>query len=172
MATGAAGAALEAAAIETAVTIDAVIAAEGSPADRGALRIGGAGAAEGDTAAAETTADWLTDAAGAVEPATTLRSGRTATTLKAAAVQRTVAGDPIVIAEDGATDLAAFARVGALPAEPNGPAATTRGAADSVRAEQTTAADDIPIAPAAVVVAAVEDAIGIDPVRGTDRGPR
>jgi hypothetical protein len=172
MATGAAGAALEAAAIETAVTIDAVIAAERSSADRGALRIGRAGAAEGDIAAAPAAADWLTDATATIEPATTLRSSGAAPAFIAAAVQRTVTGDPIVIAEDRASDLAAFARVGALSAESDGPATTTRGAADSVRAEQTTAADGIPIAPAAVVVAAVEDAVGIDPVRGADRGPR
>lgn len=171
MATGAAGAALEAAAVQQSVAIDTVVAAEGSSANGGALRIGRARAAEGDIAAATAAADWLTDTAGTIESATALGSCRAATTLVTAAVERSIARDPIVIAEDRAPDLAAFARVGTLPAQPNGPAAATRGAADSVRAEQTTAADGIPIAPAAVVVAAVQGAVGIDPVRGTDRGP-
>lgn len=62
--------------------------------------------------------------------------------------------------------------MGALPTEADGAAAATRGSAGSVRAEQSTAADGVPITPAAVVVAAVEDAVGVDPVRSADRGSR
>ncbi len=172
MAAIAAGATLEAAAVETAVAINAVVAAEGSSADGGALRIGRARAAQGDIAAATAAAYRLTDAASAVESATTLRSSGAAATFITAAVQRTIAGDPVVIAEDGSSRLAAFARIGALPAEPDRPAVTTRGSADSVGAEQATTADGISITPAAAVVAAVQDAVGVDPVRGADRGPR
>jgi hypothetical protein len=86
MAASAAGAALEAAAIETAVAIDAVIAAEGSSADGSALGIGRTGPADGDVSTAETAADRATDALTAVESAATLRSSRAATTFVAAAV--------------------------------------------------------------------------------------
>ena len=172
MAASAAGAALEAAAIETAVAIDAIIAAERSSADGSALGIGRARPAEGDVSTAETATDRATDALTTVEPATTLGSSGAATTFVAAAVQRTIAGDPVVIAEDGSSHLAAFAGMGALPTEPDGAAATTRGSAGSVGAEQPTAADGVPITPAAVVVAAVEGAIGVDPVRSADRGSR
>jgi len=143
MRTGGAGAALEAAAIETAVAIDAVVAAEGSTADGSAFRVGRACPAEGNVAATQAAADRLTDALSAIQPATTLRSGGAAAALVAATVQRTITGDAIVVAEDGASDLAAFACLSALPTEPDGPAATTRGAADSVRAGQTAAADAI-----------------------------
>ena len=172
MAAGAAGATLEAAAVETAVAIDAVVAAEGGSADRRALRVGRARPAEGDIAATSTATNRLTDTLGAIETATTLGSSRAATALIAAAVQRAIAGDPIVVAEDRASHLAAFARLGALPTEPDGAAAATRGSADSIRAEQTTAADGVSIARAAIVVAAVQDAVGVDPVRGADRRPR
>jgi hypothetical protein len=164
MAASAAGATLEAAAIETAVAIDAIIAAERSSADRSALGIGRTRPAEGDISTAKTATNRATDTLTTVEPTTTLCSSRAATTFVAAAVQRTVAGDPVVIAEDGSSHLAAFAGLGALPTEPDGAAATTRGSASSVRAEQPTAADGVPITPAAVVVAAVEGAIGVDPV--------
>jgi hypothetical protein len=170
MAASAAGAAFEAAAIETAVAIDAVIAAEGSSADCRALGISRTGPAEGDISTAETACDRATDTPTTVEPAATLRSGRAAATLIAAAVQRTIAGNPVVIAEDRSSHLAAFAGMRALPTEPDGPATTTRGSAGSVGAEQPTAADGVPITPAAVVVAAVEDAIGVHPVRCADRG--
>ncbi len=172
MTASAAGAALEAAAIETAVAIDAVIAAERRSANRGALRIGCARATKGDVATAETATDRATDALTTIEPATTLGSSRAATTLITAAIQRTVARDPIVIAENGSSDLAAFARVGALPAEPDGPAVAARRTADSIRAAQPAATDRVSITPAAVVVAAVEDTIGVDPVRCTDRCSR
>ncbi len=172
MTASAAGATVEAAAIETAIAFDTVTTAEGRPTDRCALRIGSARAAEGDVSTAETATDRATDALTTIEPATTLGSSRAATALEAAAVQRTVAGDPVVIAEDGSTRLAAFARVGALPAKPNGSAIAARGATDAIRAAQTTATDGIPITPAAVVVAAVQDAVGVDAVRGADRGPR
>jgi hypothetical protein len=172
MAPGGAGTALEAAAIETAVAIDAVVAAEGGPADGSALRVGRARSAEGDIAAAQAAANWLTDALGAIEPTTTLGSSRAAAAIVAATVQRAVAGDSVTVAEDGSSDLAAFARVGALATETDGPAATPRGSADSVRAEQTTAADGVSITPTAVVVTTVQDAVGVNPVRGADRGPR
>jgi hypothetical protein len=164
MAASAAGAALEAAAIEAAVVIDAIVAAEGSSADGSALRIGRARPAEGDVSTTETATDRATDAPKTVEPTTTLGSSRAATTFVAAAVQRTIAGDSVVIAEYGSAHLATFAGMGALPAEPDGAAATTRGSADSVRAEQATAANGVPITPAAVVVATVEGAVGVDPI--------
>jgi hypothetical protein len=66
-----AGAALEAAAVETAVAIDAVVAAEGGSADGSALPISRAGPTEGDIAATQATANRLTDTLRAVEPATT-----------------------------------------------------------------------------------------------------
>jgi hypothetical protein len=104
-----AGAALEAAAVETAVAVDAVVAAEGGSADRRALRVSRARPAEGDVAATEAATNRLTDAASTIEPTATLGSGGAATAFIAAAVQRTIAGDPIVVAEDRSSDLAAFA---------------------------------------------------------------
>jgi hypothetical protein len=172
VAAGATGAALEATTIETAVAIDTVATAEGRSADRGALRIGRTGATECDVSTAETATDRATDALTTIEAATTLGSGGAAATLVATAVQRSVTGDAIIVAEDGSSHLAAFARIGALPTESDGPAVTARGAADSARAAQAAAADGVAIAPAAVVVAAVEGAVGIDPVRCADRGAR
>jgi hypothetical protein len=172
MAASAAGAALEAAAIEAAVAIDAIIAAEGSSADGSALGIGRARPAEGDVSTAETATDRATDTRTTVEPATTLGSSGAATTFVAAAVQGTIAGDPVVIAEDRSSHLTAFAGMRALPTKPDGPAAATRGSAGSVGTLQPTTADSVPITPAAVVVAAVEDAIRVDPVRSADRGSR
>ncbi len=72
MAPGGAGAALESAAVETAVAIDAVVTAEGGSTDGSALRVGRAGPAEGDVAATQAAANRLTNALGAIEPATTL----------------------------------------------------------------------------------------------------
>jgi hypothetical protein len=166
-----AGATFETAAVETPVAIDAVVAAEGSPANRRALRVCRARPAEGDIAATQTAADRLANASGTIETATTLGSSRAAATFVAAAIQRTVAGDPVVIAEDRSSHLAAFARLGALPTESDGAATTTRGSADSIRADQATAADDVAITRAAIVVAAVQDAVGVDPVRRADRRP-
>ena len=172
MAPSGAGAALEAATVEIAVAIDAVVAAEGGSADSGAFPVGRARSAKGNIAAASAAANRLTDTLSAIEPTTTLGSCGAATALEAATVQRTITGDPIVVAEDRSSHLAAFAGMGALPTEPDGPASTPGGSADSIRAEQTTAADGVSIAPASVVVAAVQDAVGVEPVRGTDRGPR
>ena len=172
MAASAACATLEAATVETAIAVDAVVAAEGGSADRRALRVGRARPAEGNIAATSAAADRLTDALSAIESAATLRSSGATAALIAAAIQRTVAGDPVVVAEDGSAHLAAFTRMGALPPEPNGPAVAARGSADSARAEEATAADGIAIARAASVVAAVEDAVGVDSVRCADRGAR
>ena len=172
MAARAAGAALEAAAIETAVAIDAVIAAEGGSADRCALRIGRTRPTEGDISATSASANRATNTLVTIKPATTLGSSGAAAALVAAAIQGTVTGDPVGIAEDSASHLTTFTCVGALPAEPDGPAGAASCAADSVRAEQATAADGVPITPAAVVVTAVQDAVGVHPIRGTDRGPR
>ena len=168
MGAGGAGAALEAAAIETAVAIDAVVAAEGRSADGRAFRVGRACPTEGNIAATQAATDRLTNALGAIQPAATLRSGGAAAALVTAAIQRTVTSDPIVVTEYGASDLAAFACLGALPTEPDGPAATTRGAADSVHAGQTAAANAVLVARAAVVVTAVQDTVVVEPVRGTD----
>ena len=170
MAASAAGAAFEAAAIETAVAINAVIAAEGGSADHGALRIGRTRPTEGDISATSASANRPTNTLITIKPATTLGSSGAAATLVAAAVQGTVTGDPVVIAEDGSSCLAAFSRLGALPAEPDGPTITTRGSAGPVRTAQTTAADGVSITRAAVVVAAVQDAVRVDPVRCADRG--
>jgi hypothetical protein len=172
MAASTAGAALEAAAVETAVTIDAVVAAEGGTADRRALRVSRARPAEGDIAATEAATNRLTDTASAIEPTATLGSSGAAATLIAAAVQRTIAGDSVVVAENRAPHLAAFARMGALPTKPDGAAAAARGSADPICAEQTTAADLVAIAPATIVVAAVQDAVGVNSVRRADRRPR
>jgi hypothetical protein len=168
-----AGAALEAAAVETAVAVDAVIAAERGSADRRALRVGRARPAEGDIAATEAIAtNRLTDAASTIESTATLGSSGAAATLIAAAVQRTITGDSIVVAENRAPYLATFARMGALPTEPDGAAAAARGPADPVCAEQATAADLVAIAPATTVMAAVQDAVEVDAVRGADCRPR
>jgi hypothetical protein len=72
MGTGGAGAALEAAAIETAIGIDAVVAAERGSADGGAFRVGRARPTKSDVASAATATNRLTDTLGAIEPATTL----------------------------------------------------------------------------------------------------
>jgi hypothetical protein len=172
VATGGAGAALEAATIKTAVAIDAVVAAEGGSTDCRALRIGRARPTKGDIATTQAASNGLTDATSAIEPAAALRSRGAATALVTAAVQRTIAGNPIVVAENRAARLAALARLGTLPTEPDGPAIATRSSADSVGAAQTTAADGVPITPAATVVTAVQDAVGVNPVRGADCGPR
>src|SRR5829696_9864231 len=172
VATGGAGAALETAAIETAVAIDTVVAAERGPSDGRAFRVGRACPAEGDIAATQAAANWLTDTISAIEPAAALRSRGAATALVTAAVQRTIRGDPVVVTENCPARLAALARLGALPAKSDSPAITTRGSADAIGATQTTAADGVSIARAAVVVAAVQDAVGVDPIRGADRGPR
>ena len=164
MAPSAAGAAVEAAAVETAVAINAVVAAEGRSADRCALSVGGTCTTEGNIAAPSATANRLADAAGAIEPAATLRSSGAAATFIAAAVERTIAGDPIVVAEDGPSRLAAFASISALAAETDGPATTIRGSADSVRAAQTAAADRVTVAPTTVIVTAVQNAVGVNPV--------
>lgn len=171
MAASATGAALEAAAVETPVAVDAVITAEGRSADRRALRVGRARPTERDVSAAETATDRATDALTAVEAAATLGSGGAAAAFIAAAVQRTVAGDPVIVAENGSSHLAAFAGVGTLTAKSDGAATTSRGSADSIRAAQPAAADGVPVAPAAIVVAAVQDAIRVDPVRCADGGP-
>jgi hypothetical protein len=164
MTAGAASAPFEATAIETTVAIDSVIAAEGGTTDRRALRICRARAAKGDVSTAEAASDRTTDAVTTIEPTAALGSRGAATTLIAAAVQRSVAGDPVVITEDRSPHLAAFARLGALPTEPDGSAATTRGSADSIRAKQPTTADSVTIAPTAVVMAAVQNPIRVDAV--------
>ena len=63
-------------------------------------------------------------------------------------------------------------RITALAAETDGAATTTRGSADSVRAAQTAAADSVTVAPATVIVTAVQNAVGVNPVRCADRRPR
>ena len=171
MAAGAADAALEAAAVETAVAVDAVVAAEGCSADRRALRISRARPAESDVAATQADTNRLTDALRTIEPTATLGSSGAAAALKTAAVQRTIAGDPVVVAENRAPNLAAFACVGALATEPDG-AAAARGSAGPIRAELTTTADLVAIAPTAIVVATVQGAVEVDPVRCADCRPR
>jgi len=172
MAACAASAALETAAVETTVGIDAVIAAEGGSANCRALRVSCARPTKGDIAAAQAATNRLTDAFSTIEPATTLGPSRAAAALIAAAVQRTIAGEPIVVAENRSSHLAAFAGLGALTTEPNGATAAASGSAGPVRTEQTTAADLVSIARAAIVMAAVQDAVRVDPVRRTDHRPR
>ena len=172
MAASAASAAFEAATVQTAVAFDAGVPTEGRSTDRRAFRVGRACATESDVSTAATAADRATDALTTIEPAAALGSSRAATTFIAAAVQRSIAGNAIVVAEDGPSGLAAFARTRALPAQADGPAVPAPGTADSTHAEQAATADGVPIAPAAAVVAAVEHAVGVDPVRGADRGSR
>src|SRR5215217_3404507 len=172
MAASGAGATLEAAAVEATVSINTIIAAEGGSANRRAFRVGRTRPAEGDIAAASAAANRLTDAIITIEPATTLGSGGAATALIAAAIQRSIAGNAIVITEYRSSYLAALARIGALATESDGPAAATRGSTDSARAAQTTAADRVAIARTTIVVTAVQLAVGVDPVRSADRGPR
>ena len=168
MAASAAGAALEAAAVETAVAVDAVVAAEVGSTDRRALRVSRARPAEGDVAAAEAATNRLTDTASTIEPTATLAASGATAALIAAAVEWTVAGNPIVVAEDRSSDLTAFTRTRALPSESDSAAATARGSAHSICAEQATAANDIARARAAIVVAAIQDAVGVDSVRCAD----
>ena len=172
MATSAAGATLEATAVESAVAINAVVAAEGGSTGRRALCVGSACAAEGDVAATEAATNRLADTVGTIEPAATLGSSGAAAALIAAAVERPVTGDPIVIAEDGSPRLAAFAGLGALPPEADGAATTTRRSTDPICADQPTAADRVTRARAAIVVAAVQDAVGVNSVRRADCRPR
>ena len=108
MAAGSAGTALEAAAVETAIAVDAVVAAEGGSAGGRAFRISRARPAESDVAAAEAATNRLTDTSRTIEPATTLGSSGATAALIAAAVKGAVTGNPIVVAEDRSSDLAAF----------------------------------------------------------------
>jgi hypothetical protein len=62
---------------------------------------------------------------GTIKPTTTLGSSRAATAFIATAVQWAVTGDAIVIAENRASQLAAFAAMSALSTEPDGPAIAT-----------------------------------------------
>ena len=66
MGAGGAGATFESAAIQTAVGVDAVIAAEGGSAFGGALRVGSTRPAESNIAATQAAADRLTDALSAI----------------------------------------------------------------------------------------------------------
>src|SRR5215211_5482760 len=131
---------------------------------RRALRVGRARSSEGNIATAAAGANRPTDALVAIESTTALRPGGAATTFVAAAVQSTITGNPVVIAENGASNLTAFAGLGALPAEADSSAFTAGGSTNTVSAEQTAAADSVPIARAAVVVAAIQDAVGVNPV--------
>jgi hypothetical protein len=167
-----AGAALEAAAVETAVGVDAVVAAEGGSTNRRALGVRCARPTKGDIAATEAATNWLTDALSTIEPATTLGPSGAAAALIAAAVQRTIAGDPIVVAENRSSHLAAFAGTGALTTKPDGATATAGGPAGPVRAEQASAANGVAVAGAAIVMAAVQDAVRVNPVRRTDHRSR
>ena len=163
--------AFEAAAVQRPIPFESVIAAEGRATLGRALGIRGAPATEGDVAAALTAANRGTDPVGAIQPPTTLRPDRAASALVTAAVECTVAGDAIVGAEDSAAGLAALAGRRALAAKPDGPARSFTAGAGAVEAHQTAAADDVPVARAASVVAAIERPIGVDTVGRADRGP-
>jgi hypothetical protein len=65
---------LEAAAVQRAISVKAIVATEGGTAFGRALTIGGALATETDVAPALTTADRGADSVGAIEPAAALRS--------------------------------------------------------------------------------------------------
>ena len=172
MAPRATNATFKATTVETAISVDAIVAAEGYATSRRALGVRSARAADSDVSTSSAGTYWATNAFGAVESATALGPGTATTAFISAAVEGTVTGNPIVFAEDRATGLAAFAGGGALSAEPNSPATAAPGAADTIDAAQTTAADDIPVAPATVVVTAVQDAVRVDSVRCADRGSR
>ena len=162
----------KAATVKTAITVDAVVAAEGCAASRGALGIGGARAAEGDITAAPAGADRTTDTVSAVESATALGSSGATTALIPAAVPGAIAGYPIVVAEDSAAGLAALTRGGTLATKTDSPATAAGGAADTVCAAETAAADGVPITPTTVVVTAVQHAVGVDAVRCADSRSR
>jgi hypothetical protein len=162
----------EAATVEAAITLDAVAAAEGCATSRGALGIGGAGATERDISTASAGTDRTTDTIVAVESATALGSSGATTTFIPAAVQSTVAGYPVGVAEDSAAGLAALSRGGTLATKTDRPAGAAGGAADTICAAETAAADRVPIAPTTVVVTAVQSAVGVDAVRCADRGSR
>jgi hypothetical protein len=167
-----AGATLEAAAVETAIAVDAVVAAEGGSANRRALRVSRARPTKGNIAATQAATNRLTDALSTIEPATALGPSGAAAALIAAAVQRTIAGYPIVIAENCSSHLAAFAGKGALTTEPDGPTPTASGSANPICAEETSAADGVAVTGAAIVVAAVQDPVRVEPIRRTDHRPR
>ena len=158
------GAAFEAATVETAIAVDAVVSAEGCAACRGTFGIGSTRAAEGDITAASAGADRTTDTVCAVQSATALGAGRASTAFVPAAIEGTVAGYPVVLAEDRAPGLAALTRGGALATKTDGPATAAGGTADTICAAKPTAANRVPITPTSIVVTAVQNAVGVDGV--------
>jgi hypothetical protein len=171
MAPTAAATALEPAAVQRTIAIDAIVSTERRASDSRALGICRARATESDIPAAPAGAKRATDALVTIKSTATLRTGRAAAAFISAAIQRTIAGNPVVVTEHGAAGLTAFARCGALPTQADGPAVAASSAADAIDTEQTTAANDVPIAPAAIIVAAVQSAVGVDPIGCANRGP-
>ena len=172
MASRATRAPFKATTVETAIGVYAIVAAEGYASSRRALGVCRARAADSDVSTPSTGTYWATNALGAVESATALGSGTATTAFISAAVEGTVTGNPIVFAEDRATGLAAFAGRGTLPAEPDCPATAAACTADTTGTTQAAATNDVPITPTTVVMAAVQNAVRIDPVRCADRCPR
>jgi hypothetical protein len=158
------GATFEAATVEIAVAVSAVVAAERWATSRRTLSIGGAGATKGDIATASTGAYGATNTISAIQSATAVGASGATTALISAAVERAITGNCIVFAEDRSASLAALTRRGALPTKSNRAATATRGAADSIAAAETTAADSVPITRSAIIVTTVEYAVSIDTV--------
>jgi hypothetical protein len=101
----------------------------------------------------------------------------TSAAIVAAAVERSVARDSIVVAIDRSARLTTLFGGGALSSQPDGPAPGRCGgsfsrAAHTVHAPETTAAIDILGAAPAAIAAAVEGAIGINAVRVALGWPR
>jgi hypothetical protein len=95
-------------------------------------------------------------------------AGRAATTVAPAAVERPVAGNAVVVTGDSASILAALIGRRALAPKSDRAAAATTAAADAVDAKESAAAIRILGARSSVVAAAIERAIRVDAVRGTD----
>jgi hypothetical protein len=155
------GAALEPAAVVRAVGSDAIVAAEGSSTDRRTFGIGGAGTAKRDIAAAWAAVDRAANAVAAFETAAAGGSARAPATFVAATVQRTVASDAVVGAEDGTAVLAALGGCGADAAQPDRSARAAAGATDAVGADEPAAAVALLLAVAPFIVAAVERSVAV-----------
>lgn len=162
-----------------AVARDAIVTTERLSAITRAFRVRGAFAAKprcGARAAAGSRApDWNTHAICAFEAATTMSSAAARAPVIAAAIQRPIAGNAVVITIHGAARLAALCRCRALPTQANrttGAWISRRSAcsANANCAPESAAAIGILSAATSVVTAAVERAIRIDPVRLTYRG--
>jgi len=170
MAPCATGATFKSTAVKTPVAVDAVITAEGRATCGRTLGISRTSTTDSDVSTAPASPNWTTDTLVAVESTAAVGASRATTTFVAAAVKGSVTCYAIVIAEDRAARLATLRGGSTLSAQAHGSTTSTTSAADSVGTEQTAATDDVPIAGTAVVVAAIQHAVRVNPVRCANRG--